>query len=177
MRPKPPALHDEGFPALLAHQDDRHAALQSIDVEEHSMFTKEPQLSLGHRIGTARLHLPRLGQGIRRKSPRRLLQQGATWLGAEGAQVVDDRLLEQNVPPRHAQDYTRPEFWSSIAVIERREGWETCHGLLREILNAEAETCQCVRRDTAGSASRGFVETPLEALERVTGAGRTTRAA
>ena len=57
---EPPALHDEGVSALLAHEDDGHALLRPIDVEEHSVPAKEPQLALGHQIGAERLHVPRL---------------------------------------------------------------------------------------------------------------------
>ena len=50
---EPPALHDEGVSALLAHEDHGHALLRPIDVEEHSVPAEEPQLALGHRIRTA----------------------------------------------------------------------------------------------------------------------------
>jgi hypothetical protein len=57
---EPPALHDEGVSALLAHEDDGHALLRPIDVEEHSVPAEEAQLALGHGIRAERLHVPRL---------------------------------------------------------------------------------------------------------------------
>ena len=56
---EPPALHDEGISALLAHEDDGHALVGPIDVEEHSVPTEEPQLALGRRIRAERIHVPR----------------------------------------------------------------------------------------------------------------------
>lgn len=65
MLPEPPALHDEGVAALLAHEDDGHALLRPIHVEEHSAPAEKPQFALGHRIWPERLHVPRLDQRIR----------------------------------------------------------------------------------------------------------------
>lgn len=113
---EPPALHDEGVSALLAHEDDGHEPLRSIDVEEHSVPAEEPQLALGHRIWAERLHVPRLDQRIRFESPCRLLQHRSTRLRAKGPEVVDGRLLEQYPPAGHVPRLYRTRILVKLSV-------------------------------------------------------------
>ena len=113
---EPPALHDQGVSAFLAYEHDSHALLQPIDIEEHSVPAKEPQLALGHRIRAERLHVPRLNQRIRFESPRRLLQHRSTRLPAKGPQVVDDRFLEQYPPARHVPRLYRTRILVKLSV-------------------------------------------------------------
>jgi len=99
---EPPALHDEGVSALLAHEDDGHAVLRPIDDEEHSVPAKEPQLALGQRI--------------RFESACRLLQHRSTRLHAKGPEVVDGRLLEQYPPARHVPRLYRTRILVKLSV-------------------------------------------------------------
>ena len=91
----PPSLNDECVSALLAHEDNGHALLHPIDVEEHSVLAEKPQLALGHRIRAKCLHVPSLDQRIHFESSRRLLQHRSTRLPTKSLEVVDHRLFDQ----------------------------------------------------------------------------------
>jgi hypothetical protein len=42
MRSKPLSLHDQGLAALFANQNERHQSVGLIDVEQHTILTKQP---------------------------------------------------------------------------------------------------------------------------------------